>query len=47
MPDRRARGYQPAWKPQAPTLELLAAVDRVLDRYTAQLPLTIRQVFSA
>lgn len=45
MPDRRARGYQPAWKPQAPTLELLAAVDRVLDRYTAQLPLTIRQVW--
>ncbi|MFE3560196.1 hypothetical protein ACFXKW_35870 [Streptomyces sp. NPDC059193] len=45
MPDRRARGYQPFWKPRASTLELLVAVDRVLDRYTAQLPLTIRQIW--
>lgn len=45
MPDRRPRGYQPRWKPQASTLELLTAVDQVLDRYTDQLPLTIRQVW--
>lgn len=45
MPNRRPRGYQPRWKPRARTCELLAAVDRVLERYTAQLPLTIRQVW--
>ncbi|MFJ1787264.1 hypothetical protein ACIOML_23525 [Streptomyces anulatus] len=45
MPNRRPRGYQPRWKPRARTSELLAAVDRVLERYAAQLPLTIRQVW--
>ncbi|MFD6967402.1 hypothetical protein [Streptomyces sp. NPDC059949] len=45
MPNRRSRGYQPCWKPQASSLELLAAVDRVLNRYTDHLPLTIRQVW--
>ncbi|MBT2530509.1 hypothetical protein J7E91_35500 [Streptomyces sp. ISL-99] len=45
MPNRRPRGYQPLWKPRARTRELLAAVDRVLARYAAQLPLTIRQVW--
>ncbi|MFJ2630015.1 hypothetical protein ACIO6T_43550 [Streptomyces sp. NPDC087532] len=45
MPNRRPRGYQPRWKPRARTCELLAAVDRVLARYAAQLPLTIRQVW--
>lgn len=46
MPNRRPRGYQPQWKPRARTCELLAAVDRILERYAAQLPLTIRQIFS-
>ncbi|MFE6904126.1 hypothetical protein ACFVFJ_46280 [Streptomyces sp. NPDC057717] len=45
MPNRRPRGYQPQWKPRARTCGLLAAVDRVLARYVAQLPLTIRQVW--
>ncbi|MGY4920464.1 hypothetical protein ACWD9K_35745 [Streptomyces sp. 900116325] len=45
MPNRRPRGYQPRWKTRARTCELLAAVDRVLARYAAQLPLTIRQVW--
>lgn len=45
MPKRRPRGYQPQWKPRARTCDLLAAVDRVLARYVAQLPLTIRQVW--
>ncbi|GAB2953652.1 hypothetical protein [Streptomyces sundarbansensis] len=45
MPNRRPRGYQPQWKPRARTRELLAAVDRILERYAVQLPLTIRQVW--
>ncbi|MER5870523.1 hypothetical protein [Streptomyces sp. NPDC002044] len=45
MPQRRARGYQPGWTPRTSRRELLAAVQRVLDRYTEQLPLTIRQVW--
>ncbi|WP_367140994.1 MULTISPECIES: hypothetical protein [Streptomyces] len=45
MPEKRPRGYQPRWRPRPRTVELLAAVDRVLDRYAAQLPLTIRQVW--
>ncbi|MEV4442560.1 hypothetical protein AB0K09_26835 [Streptomyces sp. NPDC049577] len=45
MPDKRPRGYQPWWRPRPRTVELLVAVDRVLDRYAAQLPLTIRQVW--
>ena len=45
MPNRRPRGYQPQWKPRARTCDLLTAVDRVLARYAAQLPLTIRQVW--
>ncbi|MEU0941055.1 hypothetical protein [Embleya sp. NPDC005971] len=47
MPEKRPRGYQPSWCPRAATRDLLAAVDRVLDRYTAQLPLTIRQTWYA
>ncbi|MGW1976720.1 hypothetical protein [Streptomyces sp. NPDC001889] len=47
MPDRRPRGYQPGWRPRAPTRELLAAVDGVLHRYGDHLPLTIRQVWYA
>ncbi|MCK7627981.1 hypothetical protein MUU72_33670 [Streptomyces sp. RS10V-4] len=45
MPDKRPRGYQPRWRPRPRTVELLVAVDRVLERYSAQLPLTIRQVW--
>ncbi|MFB7657898.1 MULTISPECIES: hypothetical protein [unclassified Streptomyces] len=45
MPNRRPRGYQPSWKPRARTCELLTAVDGILTRYAAQLPLTIRQVW--
>ena len=41
--DKRARGYQPRWRPRLVTVELLAAVDRVLARFAGQLPLTIRQ----
>ncbi|PRH76090.1 hypothetical protein C6N75_27475 [Streptomyces solincola] len=47
MPDRRARGYQPDWQPRPATLELLTAVELVLGRYAAQLPLTIRQIWYA
>ncbi len=43
----RPRGYDPTWKPQAPTLALLADVDAVLDTYSEHLPLTIRQVYYA
>ncbi|MEH6375883.1 hypothetical protein V7793_16325 [Streptomyces sp. KLMMK] len=45
MPEKRPRGYQPRWHPHPLTVELLVAVDRVLARYAAQLPLTIRQVW--
>ncbi|WP_124266642.1 MULTISPECIES: hypothetical protein [Streptomyces] len=46
MSSRNAsHGYQPQWKPRARTRELLAAVDRILERYAVQLPLTIRQVW--
>ncbi|THA28233.1 hypothetical protein E4198_00005, partial [Streptomyces sp. RKND-216] len=47
VPEKRPRGYQPYWRPRTPTLELLAAVDAVLDRYADHLPVTIRQVFYA
>ncbi|MCK8681627.1 hypothetical protein [Streptomyces lichenis] len=47
MPDRRPRGYQPDWQPRSATLELLTAVELVLGRYAAQLPLTIRQIWYA
>jgi len=46
MPDKRPCGYQPRWRPQPVTVELLSAVDRVLARFAGQLPLTIRQCFS-
>ncbi|WP_344678880.1 hypothetical protein [Saccharopolyspora taberi] len=45
MPDRRPRGPVPAWRPHGQTLRVLAAVDDVLDRYAAQLPLSLRQIF--
>lgn len=47
MPEKRPCGYQPLWQPRAATCELLAAVDRVLVRFAAQLPLTIRQAWYA
>ncbi|MFF8830969.1 hypothetical protein [Streptomyces sp. NPDC015131] len=47
MPDRRPRGYQPDWQPRPATQELLAAVQLILGRYAAQLPLTIRQIWYA
>ena len=47
MPDKRPRGYQPQWHPRPGTVELLAAVDQVLARFAAQLPLTIRQAWYA
>ncbi|MFF8289626.1 hypothetical protein ACF068_10420 [Streptomyces sp. NPDC016309] len=47
MPDRRPRGYQPDWQPRPATQELLAAVELILGRYAAQLPLTIRQIWYA
>ncbi|MFV0131409.1 hypothetical protein ACLGI4_27490 [Streptomyces sp. HMX112] len=47
MPDRRPRGYQPGWQPRPPTVELLAAVEMILGRYAAQLPLTIGQIWYA
>ncbi|WP_069874427.1 hypothetical protein [Streptomyces malaysiensis] len=47
MPDKRPRGYQPAWQPRPNTLELLAAVDVILDRYADHLPISIRQAFYA
>jgi hypothetical protein len=43
---RRPRGYA-GWRPHASTLQLLADVDAVLERYADHLPLTIRQVFYA
>jgi hypothetical protein len=42
----RPRGYA-AWRPQRQSLELLADVRGVLDRYAAYRPLTIRQIFYA
>ncbi|MFG3506780.1 hypothetical protein ACGF5F_14840 [Streptomyces sp. NPDC047821] len=47
MPDRRPRGYQPDWQPRPATQEVLAAVELILGRYAAQLPLTIRQIWYA
>lgn len=47
VPDKRPRGYQPDWKPRKPTVELLAAVDAILDRYSGHLPISIRQAFYA
>lgn len=47
MPDKRPRGYQPHWRPRPATLELLAAVDAILDRYAGHLPISIRQAFYA
>ncbi|MDN3293291.1 hypothetical protein QWM81_04350 [Streptomyces ficellus] len=47
MPDRRPRGYQPDWQPRPATLELLTAVELILGRYAAHLPLTIRQIWYA
>jgi hypothetical protein len=41
--NRRRRGYA-EWRPQRKSLELLADVQEVLDRYGEHLPLTIRQV---
>lgn len=40
----RVRGFAP-WKPQRPTKELLAQVNRILKEYEQHLPLTIRQIF--
>ncbi|MEU6996664.1 DUF3418 domain-containing protein, partial [Streptomyces sp. NPDC046465] len=47
MPDKRARGYQPSWRPRPPTVELLAAVDVILLRYRELLPMSLRQLFYA
>ncbi|GAA0451984.1 hypothetical protein [Streptomyces olivaceiscleroticus] len=47
MPQKRPRGYQPHWRPRSATCALLAAVDEVLARFAAQLPLTIRQCWYA
>jgi hypothetical protein len=40
----RPRGFAP-WSPRADTLDLLELVGGVLDEYSAQLPLTARQIF--
>jgi hypothetical protein len=47
VPDKRLRGYQPGWRPRPRTLELLVAVDAILDRYAGHLPISIRQVYYA
>ena len=44
MASKRVRGFAP-WKPQARTLPLVAAIERVLSTYRDSLPLTGRQVF--
>ncbi|MER5972848.1 hypothetical protein ABT112_24470 [Streptomyces sp. NPDC002055] len=44
MPNQRPRGYRPRWRPRARTRELLTAVDRILARCAAQLPLTKQTV---
>jgi hypothetical protein len=41
---RRPKGYAD-WNPQSKTRELLAQVEKVLDEYEDQLPLTVRQIF--
>lgn len=41
----RPRGFIYGWKPQAKTKALVAEIQLVLDEYSAQLPLTLRQVF--
>lgn len=45
MPDRRARGPQPHWRPRRETVRVLTAVDAVLDRYCDHLPVSLRQLF--
>ncbi|MFI9588246.1 hypothetical protein ACIHCQ_42175 [Streptomyces sp. NPDC052236] len=47
MPDKRPRGYQPDWQPRLHTLELLASIEAILDRYAGHLPISIRQAFYA
>jgi hypothetical protein len=41
---RRPKGYAD-WRPQRKTRELLGQVRQVLDEYSEQLPLTVRQIF--
>jgi hypothetical protein len=41
---RRPKGYAP-WSPRARTQALLEQIDRVLEDYHDQLPLTVRQIF--
>ena len=43
-PNRRPLGLA-KWKPQAPTLPLVAAISQVLDEYRDFWPLTARQVY--
>jgi hypothetical protein len=47
VPDKRPRGYQPHWRPRAGTLELLAAIEAIVDRYADHLPISIRQIYYA
>ena len=41
---KRPRGFA-SWNPSGSTLEVLDAVNDVLDEYSANLPLTVRQIF--
>lgn len=41
----RPRGFLRGWKPQAKTTAVISAIQAVLDEYSEQLPLTLRQVF--
>jgi hypothetical protein len=41
----RARGFITDWKPRPDTIHLIERVNGVLGTYSAQLPLTIRQIF--
>lgn len=44
MASSRKKGYAP-WNPKAQSLELVRAVEHVLDEYSDHLPLTARQIF--
>lgn len=41
----RPKGYDPDWRPQKKTRDLLKQVEAVLDEYWQHLPLTARQIF--
>lgn len=45
MTRKRPRGFTEGYKPRGSNIELLAAVQEVLEEYSDQLPLTCRQIF--